>query len=78
MANVRTYKSMIAKSKPGQKFYLNAINSSYAMIDYTRELIRAGKIRPDQNELDKMIVKDAQHKFFNGECIAPEMIYEIL
>lgn len=78
MANIRTYKNMIANAKSGDTFYLNAINASISMIEYTRDLIRTGKIKPDQNELDKMIVKDAQNKFYNGECIAPQMIYEIL
>lgn len=78
MENIRTYKSMIANAKPGDKFYLNAINASKSMIEYTRELIRTGKIKPDQNELDKMIVESAHKRFLTGACIAPQMTYEIL
>lgn len=78
MMNVRSYRKMMKELAIGETFYFNSINGSIAMIDYTRELIQAGRIRPVQKELDKMIKPEAQYKFFNGESIAPQMTYEVI
>lgn len=75
MQNIRTYKKLIRELTAGQTFYYNSIAGTSAMIDYTRELIKAGVITPLQSELDKMIKPEAQYKFITGECIAPQMTY---
>lgn len=76
--NIRSYKKLIRDSKVGDRFYLNAISCSNAMIDYTKELIKVGKIAPVSNELDKIIVADEQYRFYLGDAIAPQMTYEII
>ena len=78
MMNIRSYKKMMRELAIGETFYMNAINCSIAMIDYTRELIKAGKIVPDGEELNKMIKPEAQYKFYNGESIAPQMTYKVI
>ena len=78
MMNIRSYKKMIREAQIGDTFYFNAINGSISMIEYTRELIKAGKITPDGEELNKMIKADAQYKFYNGESIAPQMTYKVI
>lgn len=76
--NIRTYKKFIREATPGARFYLNAIDCSIPMIEYTREMIKAGKIKPDRDELNKMISPEYLGDFLNGERIAPQMIYEIM
>ena len=78
MKNIRSYKKMIRECKVGDTFYYNAIAGTISMDEYTRELIQSGKIRPVQEELDKMIKPEAQYKFYSGESIAPQMTYEVL
>ena len=56
MMNVRSYKKMIKEAKVGDTFYFNSISGSISMIEYTRELIRSGKIAPDGEELNKMML----------------------
>lgn len=78
MMNIRSYRKMMRELKVGDTFYFNAINGSLNMIEYTRELIKAGKIAPDGEELNKMIKAEAQYKFYNGESIAPQMTYRVI
>ena len=78
MMNIRSYRKMMRELKVGDTFYFNAINGSLNMIEYTRELIKAGKIVPDGEELNKMIKAEAQYKFYNGESIAPQMTYRVI
>lgn len=78
MLNVRSYKKMIREMKAGETFYYNSISGTISMIEYTRQLIQEGKIKPVQEELDKMIKPEAQYKFFSGESIAPQMTYVIM
>jgi len=78
MMNIRSYKKMIREAKIGDTFYFNSINGSISMIEYTRELIQAGKIVPDGEELNKMIKPEAQYKFYNGTSIAPQMTYKVI
>ena len=78
MVNIRSYKKFIKNANVGDTFYLNAINASINMIEYTKELIRTGKIAPDGEELNKMIKPDAQYRFYNGTSIAPQMTYKII
>lgn len=78
MLNIRSYRKMIREANIGDSFYFNAISGSMAMIDYTRELIKAGKIAPDGEELNNMVKPEAQYKFYNGESIAPQMTYKII
>ena len=77
MINIRTYKKMIREANAGDRFYLNAINASISMIEYTKLLIKSGKLEPVADELDKMIKKEYQESFFNGEKLAPQMTYII-
>ena len=69
---------MIRELKIGETFYYNAIAGTSSMIDYTRELIKAGKITPVAEELNKMIKPEAQYKFYTGESIAPQMTYKVI
>lgn len=78
MMNIRSYRKMMRELAVGETFYMNAINCSIAMIDYTKELIKAGKIAPVQAELDKMIKPEAQAKFITGDSICPQMDYIVL
>lgn len=78
MMNIRSYRKMMKELNIGDTFYMNAINCSIAMIEYTRELIQTGKIAPDGEELNKMIKPEAQYKFYNGESIAPQMTYRVI
>lgn len=78
MMNIRSYRKMMRELKVGDTFYMNAINCSIPMIEYTRELIKSGKITPDGEELNMMIKAEAQYKFYNGECIAPQMTYRVI
>jgi len=78
MMNIRSYRKMMREAQIGDEFYFNAINGSISMIEYTRELIKAGKITPDGEELNKMIKPEAQYKFYNGESIAPQMTYRVI
>lgn len=73
--NIRTYKRYISNLEVGESFYLNTINASIAMIEYTRTLLQTGVIEPDKQELDKVIKKEFQYKFLSGEAIAPQMTY---
>lgn len=75
---ITTLKKLIKESKPGDVFYMNAINASINSIEYLQEMIRKGKVRPLQCELDKMIVPEFQYKFLNGDSICPQMDYEIM
>lgn len=76
--NIRSYKKMIREANIGDTFYLNAINASLTMIEYTRQLIQTGKITPDGEELNKMVKPEAQYKFYTGESIAPQMTYRVI
>lgn len=78
MVNVRSYRKMIREAQVGETFYYNSIAGTIAMIDLTRELIKTGKIRPVREEIEKMIKPEAVHLFMNGECIAPQMTYEVI
>lgn len=78
MMNIRSYKKMMCELNIGDTFYFNSINGSISMIEYTRELIQAGRIAPDGEELNKMIKPEAQYRFYNGECIAPQMTYRVI
>lgn len=78
MLNIRSYKKMIAGCKVGDTFYYNSIAGTASMVEYTRELIKAGKIVPDGEELNKMIKPEAQYKFYSGESIAPQMTYRVI
>ena len=78
MKNIRSYKKMIREAKIGDTFYFNSIAGTISMIEYTRELIKSGKIAPDGEELNKMIKPEAQYKFYNGESIAPQMTYRVI
>ena len=78
MMNIRSYKKMIKESKIGDTFYYNAIAGSIAMVEFTKELIKSGKIVPDGEELNQMIKPEAQYKFYNGESIAPQMTYRVI
>ena len=69
---------MIAGCKVGESFYYNSIAGTASMVEYTRELIKAGKIVPDGEELNKMIKPEAQYKFYSGESIAPQMTYRVI
>lgn len=78
MNNIRSYKKLIREAKKGDKFFFNAISGTSTMVDYTRDLIKSGKIAPDGEELVKMINSDSLYKFFNGDSIAPQMTYVVL
>lgn len=78
MMNIKSYKKMMRELAVGDTFYFNSINGSINMIEYTRELIKAGKIVPDGEELNKMIKPEAQYKFYSGESICPQMIYRVI
>lgn len=78
MTNIRTYKKMIKEANIGDTFYYNAISGSVAMVEFTKELIKSGKIAPDGEELNKMIKPEAQYRFYNGESIAPQMTYKVI
>lgn len=78
MMNIRSYKKMMRELAIGETFYFNSINGSIAMIEYTRQLIKEGRIVPDGEELNKMIKPEAQYKFYNGESIAPQMTYKVI
>ena len=75
--DIRGYKRCISKLQKGDKFYLDAINASIAMIEYTRKLIQSDVIVPDKQELDKVIKRECQYKYLSGEAIAPQMTYII-
>lgn len=76
--NIRSYKKQIREMKVGDTFYLNAINCSLAMVDYTKELLKSGKIKPEQSELDRTIFSEYQQDFISGKSIAPQMMYEVI
>lgn len=76
--NIRSYKKLIRELKAGDTFYYNSIAGTISMVEYTRQLIQEGKIRPVKEELDKMIKVEAQDKFFSGESICPQMTYEVI
>ena len=78
MQNIRSYKKMIKELAVGDTFYYNSIAGTVSMIEYTRELIKAGKIVPDAEELAKMIKPEAYHRFYSGESIAPQMVYRVI
>ena len=78
MSNIRSYKKLIRELNVGDTFYYNSIAGTISMIEYTRQLIQEGKIRPVKAELDKMIKLEAQDDFFSGKSICPQMTYEIL
>lgn len=76
--NIRSYRKQIREMKVGDTFYLNAINCTLAMVDYTKELLKNGKIRPEQSELDRTIYPEYQQDFISGKSIAPQMMYEVI
>lgn len=78
MMNIRSYRKMIKGAKVGDRFYFNAINGTVPMVEYTRQLIKQGKITPVLEELEKVIVPEAIDKFMSGDSIFPEMDYEII
>lgn len=78
MLNIRSYKKMIRELNIGDTFYYNSIAGTLSMIEYTRDLIKSGKITPEKSELDKVIKAEYQDKFLTGESIAPQMIYQII
>lgn len=78
MMNIRSYKKLVREAKIGDTFYFNSINGSVSMIEYTRELIKAGKIAPDGEELNKAIKPEYQYKFYSGDSIAPQMTYIVI
>lgn len=78
MMNIRSYKKMMRELAVGETFYFNAINGTVSMVEYTRELIKAGKIRPEQTELDKAVKAEYQDRFLSGESIMPQMTYVVI
>lgn len=78
MMNIRSYRKMMRELNVGDTFYFNSINGSIPMIEYTRELIKAGKIAPDGEELNKAIKPEYQYKFYSGESICPQMTYRVI
>lgn len=73
--NVRSYRKIIREMKSGESFYLNIINASEAVVDYTREAIKAGIIQPDIKELEKIINPHSIHHYMKGTFIFPQMTY---
>ena len=78
MMNIRTFKKEIESMKSGDVFYFNAIAGTVKMAEYMKEQIKAGKITPDAEELNKAIKPEAQYKFYRGEALAPQMSYRII
>lgn len=78
MPNIRSYKKLIREAKSGDIFYMNAIGVSLNMIEYTKELIKGGKITPVREELEKMVNPQYINDFLNGEKIAPQMEYRVI
>ena len=76
--NVRSLKKLVNSLEVGETFYFNSIAGTISMIDYIRELIQAGKITPDAEELAKFIKAEYHYKFYTGESIAPQMTYRII
>lgn len=76
--NIRSFKKEIESMKSGETFYYNAIAGTIKMSEYMKEMIQAGKITPDAEELNKAIKPEAQYKFYRGEALAPQMSYRII
>lgn len=59
----------------GESFYANAIGFGLMAIELLKGYIKLGVITPDRDELNAMIKPEAQQKFIDGECLAPQMTY---
>ncbi len=75
MMNIRSYKKAVREMQSGETFYLNSINASVAMIEYTKQLIAEGIIAPLRSEVERYVVADAVEKYMSGEYIFPQMEY---
>ena len=75
MQNVRSLKKLYKEMAIGETFYFNAIAGTVGMIEYTRELVKAGKIAPVKEEVEKVIAPGSIEKCYSGEIIAPQMLY---
>ena len=75
MKNVRSFKKVVNEMNVGEKLWFNAIAATPAMVDFLREEIKAGNLVPNEDELNKMIVPSAIHKYMSGYSIAPQMEY---
>lgn len=78
MMNIRTFKKEIESMKSGETFYYNAIAGTVKMSEYMKEMIQAGKIMPDAEELNKAIKPEAHYRFYRGESLAPQMTYRVM
>lgn len=74
---MKAFEKNLNECESGEVIYINAINLTANQISILRKHIKSGHLTPDAEELDRMIVKDAQPDFISGDKIAPQMFYKV-
>ncbi len=73
MMNVRSFRKEVREMASGQRFYLNAISVSVAVVEQLRQYIKDGVVEPVREEVEKCY-KDVE-AVMSGKVIFPQMEY---
>lgn len=73
MMNVRSFRKEVREMASGQRFYLNAISVSVAVVEQLRQYIKDGVVEPVREEVEKCY-KDVEG-VMSGKVIFPQMEY---
>lgn len=73
MMNVRSFRKAVKEMESGQRFYVNTISASVAMVDQLRQYIKDGVVEPVREEVEKSY-KDVE-AVMSGGVIFPQMDY---
>ena len=73
MMNVRSFRKEVREMASGQRFYLNAISASVAVVDQLRRYIKDGVVEPVREEVEKYY-KDVE-AVMSGKVILSQMEY---
>lgn len=70
---IRSFRKEVREMASGQRFYLNTINVSVAVVDQLRQCIKDGVVEPVREEVEKCY-KDVE-AVMSGKVIFPQMEY---
>ena len=65
------------KQQGKKEIAINAINCTVEEIHEVKRLIKAGKLTPSIEHVKKTIKEEYIDEYLKGNCIAPQMVYQI-
>lgn len=78
MVEIVSFKKLISQSKIGDEFVVDAADSSTEVIQYTKQLLREGKIAPKDHELLKLFYPGLLHDLYRDDRVPMHQTYVVM